>query len=281
MNKKPIIAICYDVDKTLSPKGSMQEYSFFKKLGFNNGEFYDVLDKICEETYMERSSAYMYCMLDEAKKRGIHLTKKDIIEDGKVAEFYNGVETWFKRINEYGKKHGVIIEHYILSANIKEVLEATKISKEFKKIYASSFLYNEKEEPIWPAQTVNYTYKTQFLYRIKKGVLEEADSSINNRQPNKRIPFDKMVYIGDSFTDIPCMAICVKNGGYAIGVYDDENKINKVKKLIKDRRIQYYAFADYSENSEIEQIVKHIIDKVKASSDLANITYNQLKKKNK
>jgi len=279
MNKKPIIAICYDVDKTLSPKDSLQEYSFFQKLGLSGKEFYSIVDKKAEDCLMERSSAYMYCMLDEAKKRGIHVHKETIIEDGKNAEFYNGVETWFKRINEYGKKHGVIIEHYILSANIKEILEATKISKEFKKIYASSFLYNEKDEPIWPAQTVNYTYKTQFLYRIKKGVLEEADSSINNRQPNKRIPFDKMIYIGDSFTDIPCMAICVKNGGYAIGVYDDENKINKVKALIKDKRIQYYAFADFTENSQIDQIVKHIVDKVKASSDLANITYNQLKKK--
>ena len=275
MTKKPIIAICYDVDKTLSPKGGMQENNFFKLLNLTADQFYQIIDKIVAEKNMERSSAYMFGMLDEAKKQGIVPTKDIIIEDGKKAEFYNGVETWFKRINDYAKKMGVVVEHYIISANIKEVLENMSISNEFKRIYASSFAYDENEIAIWPAQIVNYTYKTQFLYRIKKGILDENDSSINNRSSKKRIPFDNMIYIGDSFTDIPCMAITAENGGYAIGVYDDPNKIHRVKQLMKDKRIQYFALADYSENSKIEKIVKNIIDKVKASSNLENFTKRQ------
>lgn len=271
MTKKPIIAICYDVDKTLSPCGSLQENNFFKVLGLTNKEFYQILDCIEAETKIERTSGFMYTMIKEAKKAGIVPTKDLIIEDGKKTTFYNGVETWFKRINDYAKKIGVIVEHYIISANIKEVLDNMSISHEFKKIYASSFVYDNNNVAIWPAQIVNYTYKTQFLYRIKKGILDENDSSVNNRSSKKRIPFANMIYIGDSFTDIPCMAITAENGGYAIGVYDDPAKINRVKQLIKDKRIQYFALADYSENSKIEKIVQNIILKIKASSNLDEI----------
>lgn len=274
MTKKPIIAICYDVDKTLSSTGSLQENNFFKALNLSCEEFYKNVDDVTDETKMERTSGYMYSMIKEAKKAGVLPTKDLIIEDGKKAKFYNGVETWFKRINDYAKKNGVIVEHYIISANIKEVLENMSISHEFKKIYASSFVYDENNVAIWPAQIVNYTYKTQFLYRIKKGILDENDSTINNRSSKKRIPFNNMIYIGDSFTDIPCMAITAENGGYAIGVYDDPAKINHVKQLIKDKRIQYFALADYSENSKIEKIVQNIILKIKASSNLDYIAKN-------
>lgn len=275
MTKKPLIAICYDVDKTLSPMGGMQENNFFKKIHTTAEEFYKIVDKEVEDNNMERSLAYMLCMLKEAKKFNIIPTRDLIIEDGKKAKFYNGVETWFKRINDFAKKVGANVEHYVISANFKEVLQAMPISHEFKKIYASSFLYNEDNVATWPAQVVNYTYKTQFLYRIKKGILNEHDASINNRSSKKRIPFDNMIYIGDSFTDIPCMAITAENGGYAIGVYDDPNKINKVKQLVKDKRIQYFAFADYSENSQIEQIVKNIILKIKANSNLIEVAKNK------
>lgn len=274
MTKKPIIAICYDVDKTLTSTGSLQENNFFKVLGLTNEQFYQIVDNVEDETKMERTSRYLYTMIKEAKKKGILPTKDFIIEDGKKAKFYNGVETWFKRINDYAKKVGVIVEHYIISANIKEVLENMSISHEFKKIYASSFVYDENNVAIWPAQIVNYTYKTQFLYRIKKGILDENDSSINNRSSKRRIPFNNMIYIGDSFTDIPCMAITAENGGYAIGVYDNPTKINRVKQLIKDKRIQYFALADYSESSKIEKIVQNIILKIKASSNLDDIAKN-------
>lgn len=274
MTKKPLIAICYDVDKTLSPMGGMQENNFFKLLNTTASEFYKIVDEVVVDNNMERSLAYMFCMLKEAKKLNITPTRDLIMEDGKKATFYNGVETWFKRINNFAKKCGVNVEHYIISANFKEVLEAMPISHEFKKIYASSFIYDENDVAIWPAQVVNYTYKTQFLYRIKKGILDEHDSSINNRSSKKRIPFDNMIYIGDSFTDIPCMAITAENGGYAIGVYDDPTKINRVKQLIKDKRIQYFALADYSENSRIEKIVQNIILKIKANSVLEKIAKN-------
>lgn len=266
MNKNIIVAICYDFDKTLSPKDSIQEYSFFKKLNITGQEFYKKVDKFEANNNMERSSAYLYCLIDEAQKHGVNLTKEILLEDGKNAIFYNGVETWFKRINNFGKKLNITVEHYLISANLKESLDALSISHEFKKIYASSFLYNSKDEPIWPAQAVNYTFKTQFLYRIKKGILNETDSSVNNKNRKKRVPFNNMIYIGDSFTDIPCMTIVNKNGGYSIGVYDDKNKVEKVKKLIKDKRIQNYAFADYSENSKLEKLVQNFLINIKDNS---------------
>ncbi|WP_187115497.1 haloacid dehalogenase-like hydrolase, partial [Treponema pectinovorum] len=175
------------------------------------------------------------------------------------------------------------VEHYIISSGLKEMIEGTVIANEFKKIYASSFYYDNDGVAIWPAQVVNYTDKTQYLFRIKKGVLDVNDQQVNTFfKPNElRVPFRNMVYIGDSDTDIPCMKLVNTNGGHSIGVYNYEtNDKTKVFKMLSENRIKYFAPADYSENSKLERLLFQIIERTKANEILENFYFECLDEKN-
>jgi len=160
------------------------------------------------------------------------------------------------------------------------MIQGTKVASEFEKIYATSFYYNQKGVAVWPAQVVNYTNKTQYLFRIEKGVLDINDSGVNESfEPSEiRVPFRNMIYIGDSDTDIPCMKLIMVNGGYSIAVYDPKtNNKNKAYKMMREKRIKFYAPADYSEGKELDFIVKSIIDRTSANEKLENLFYKQQK----
>ena len=164
----------------------------------------------------------------------------------------------------------MLVEHYIISSGLKEMIEGTAVADKFKKIYASAFYYDSNGVAKWPAQAVNYTNKTQFLFRIQKGVLDINDSGVNDFvQPEQiRVPFRNMVYIGDSATDIPCMRLVNTNGGHSIGVYNADK--TRVQKMLRDERIRYYAPADYRENSQLDTLVKAIIDRTVTNEVLEN-----------
>lgn len=278
MKKNNIVAICYDYDKTLAPEESVYSYGYFDKFGIKDERiFWDEITSNKILSKMDNILASLYYGIYRAKKNGHPLKKQDFVEYGKNARYYKGVETWFDRINAYAKSIGLEIEHYIISANVKEFIESTSIAKHFKKIYASSYIYDENNEPVWPERVVNYTSKTQYLYRIKKNILNETDSRVNEKIDSKsfRIPFQNMIYVGDSVTDIPCMSILAKEGGNAIGVYEDlPAKKELMLKLFKQKRINNYCFADYSENSEMEKTVFHILDKIKIKNELENLQHN-------
>lgn len=259
---KPVVAICYDFDKTLSPD-DMQAQGYIQSVGYNKKEFWEKSNTLAEENDMDQNLAYMYLMVEEAEGRFV-FNKETLAEYGSKVALFSGVESWFNRIRDYGEKHGVIVEHYIISSGLKEMIEGTQMAKdgEFTKIYASSFYFNEKGVAKWPAQVINYTNKTQFLFRIEKGVLDINDQGVNEYFPSDkmRVPFRNMIYIGDSDTDIPCMKLVNSYGGYAIGVYNPETKDKtKVYKMVRDNRIKMFAAADYTDGSELDKIVKSII----------------------
>lgn len=209
-------------------------------------------------------------------------TKETLHKDGGKVQLFPGVETWFDRINEYGKSKGVIVEHYIISSGLKEMIEGTKVATKFKKIYASSFYFDEDGVAVWPAQVVNYTNKTQFLFRIEKGVLDINDQAVNSYfEPNQyRVPFRNMVYIGDSDTDIPCMKLVNINGGHSIGVYNSETKDkSKVFRMLDENRIKYFAPADYTEGSKLEQLVQQIIDRTITNEILEDVHFDCIAEK--
>lgn len=267
--EKPVLAICYDFDKTLSPD-NMQAQGYIQSVGFDVDEFWKESNCLAEANDMDRNLAYMWKMVQEAEGR--HVFNKDTLAKyGAEVQLYSGVKEWFGRIREYGKEHGVIVEHYIISSGLKEMIEGTEIAKEFEKIYASSFFYNEKGVAKWPAQVINYTTKTQLLFRIEKGVLDINDPEVNTYFPpdKLRIPFRNMIYIGDSDTDIPCMKLVNVNGGHSIGVYDPKTKDqSSVQKMIRENRIKYYAPAEYTEGSKLDLLVKLIIRKTEANEAL-------------
>jgi hypothetical protein len=273
---QPVLAICYDFDKTLSPD-NMQAQGYIQSVGYDIGEFWEKSDKFAEEHDMDSNLAYMYCMLESAKGH-FALTRKALQDYGAGVVLFPGVDEWFERIRTYGKLRGVIVEHYILSSGLKEMIEGTKPAKEgaFEKIYASSFCYGENGEAIWPAQAVNYTGKTQFLFRIEKGVLDVNDPRVNDHfaPDDIRVPFRNMIYIGDSETDVPCMRLVNQYGGHSIGIYNkDSNDRSHVYRMMRDDRIKYYAPGDYSEGSQLDLLVKAIINRTAANEVLEEVHY--------
>lgn len=273
---KPVVAICYDFDKTLSPD-DMQAQGYIQKVGYDIPDFWRKSNALAFDNDMDQNLAYMYVMKSESEGK-VLFTRDMLMEYGSKVQLFPGVEEWFERIREYGKQKGVIVEHYIISSGLKEMIEGTTVAQNgaFEKIYASSFYYNEKGVAVWPAQAVNYTNKTQFLFRIEKGVLDINDPSVNDSFSSEeiRVPFRNMIYIGDSDTDIPCMKLITANGGYSIGVYDSSTEDKtKVYKMMRDGRIKYFTPADYTEDSELDHLVKSIIDRTAANEILENSHY--------
>lgn len=267
-NNETIIALIYDFDKTLCTK-DMQEYTFIPNLGIKAKDFWHEVEEVALANKMDKTLAYLYMMVKKSKELGHEIKREEFKKCGNDIEYFKGVEDWFNRINQYGKDLGVKIEHYIISSGNKEIIENSKISKYFKEIFASEFLYVDGKA-VWPTMAVNYTTKTQFLVRINKGVLDISDDITLNKkmvEDERRISNKNMIYIGDGITDIPCMTITHKNGGYSIAVYS-EHKDKIANELLKDDRVDFVALADYSENSQLDKLVKGIIDKMAITSEL-------------
>lgn len=263
MGNKPIIALMYDFDKTLCEK-DMQEYSFIPSIGMSPEEFWGEANKISVKNSMDRILAYMYLMIKLAKKKDIPITKEAFKELGKDVVLLRGVKTWFKRISEIAKNEGVIVEHYIISSGLSEIIEGTPIAKYFKRIYACEFHYNERGNADWAQQAINFTTKTQFIFRISKGVLDTVDDYTLNSyvsENDRRIPYRNMIYIGDGLTDVPCMTVVRDRGGESIAIYH-KGEEDKAYKLIQENRVGYIAYADYSKDCELENIVKQLIKKM-------------------
>lgn len=274
--KRNIIAIMYDFDKTLCTK-DMQEYTFIPNLGISPKEFWNETNILRKEAKIDSILAYMYLMKKKAEEKNIDLKRSYLNESGKKIELYKGVETWFDRINKYAKEKGIIIEHYIISSGLKEIIEGSIIGNKFKEIYASEFYYDEKGKIVWPKLAINYTNKTQFLIRINKGILDISDDYNLNKKMNefkKRIPQQNMIYIGDGLTDIPCMKLTKEWGGTSIAVYS--KKIDTAKLLLEDNRINFATEANYNENSELDKIVKNVIDKIAIANKLNNLNNQKL-----
>ena len=275
MRKSPIVALIYDFDGTLSP-GNMQEFGFIQAIGKKPQEFWQESDEIALGQDASNILSYMKLMFDEAKKAGIKLRREDFESFGASVELFPGVEDWFRLINEYGKSKGVKIEHYINSSGLAEMIEGTSIAKEFKRIFACSFLYNKEGEAEWPGVAVDYTAKTQFLFKINKGILSIRDNKkVNESQAedNKRIPFPHMIYFGDGETDVPCMKIVKMFGGNSIAVYNPEikKKVNVARKLLRQERVNFITPANYTKESRTYEVVCSIIDKIKADFDLTKL----------
>ena len=264
----PVVAICYDFDKTLSPQ-DMQNYSLIPDTGKTVDEFWEKCQKKAKENKMDNILSYMHEIIREGSSdsNGLSLKKEEFRKYGKNIELFPGVTTWFKRVEAIADSLNIKIEHYIISAGIKEIIEGTSIAKHFKSIFACSFYYNKKTGVAeWPAQVINATSKTQYLFRISKGTLDLSDEKTVHKTVDKnklRIHFKNIIYIGDSITDVPAMRVVTKEGGISIGVYDNpgsKEKMINMYTLKNDGRINYYAKADYSKNSELENLIKKILE---------------------
>ena len=275
---RPVVAICYDFDKTLTPD-NMQAQGYLQSINYEDqDEFWAETNQLAREHEMDTNLAWMYLMLKGSF--GKKFFRREMLAGyGAKVELYNGVKEWFGRVRRYGEERGILVEHYVISSGLKEMIEGTAVAGEFEKIYGSSFFYDKHGLAMWPAQVINYTNKTQFLFRVSKGVLDINDDAVNDYFPPDqiRVPNKNMVYIGDSFTDIPCMKVVNSFGGHSIGVYDpDTGNTAQVRKLLKENRIRYYAPADYTEGSQLDELIKMILDKTIAVAKLDEAYFTQL-----
>jgi len=275
MTKKPIpMAICYDFDGTLAP-GYMQEYDFIPAIGTAPKAFWAAAHELAMKQDADPILAYMRLMLTKAREAEVSVTREDFRAFGSTVEFFPGVELWFGRINAYALGKGVKVAHYIISSGLREMVEGTRIAGEFRRIYASGFMYDENGVAVWPALAVNYTTKTQFLFRINKGCPEVYDNSAINKyvpKDERPLPFANMVYIGDGETDIPCFRLVKEEGGHSIAVYRPRRPDSKAltEKLLDEGRASLIAPADYREGSVIDASVKAIIDRIEADARIGS-----------
>jgi len=269
MKTPSIAAFIYDFDGTLSP-GNMQEYAFIEQLGIEPEQFWSCSERRAVEARGDNILAYMYEMVREAKHKGVKITRESFRGYGSRIEFFPGFIHWFERVNQYAKQKGVQLEHYIVSSGLREMIEGTPICRHFTKIYASGFMYDANGVADWPALAVNYTTKTQFLFRINKGELDEWDGNRINAYmavSDRRISFRYMSYFGDGSTDIPCMRLVKEQGGYAVAVYRPGGEA-KVAPLLSEKRVQFTAPADYSAGERLERLAFAMIDKWSAEMAL-------------
>lgn len=264
------IAVCYDFDKTLSPD-DMQAFTFIPSLGMRADDFWAESNRIAHANGMDTNLSWMKLMLDKASEKGMSISRPAFRALGRDVKLYEGVIGWFDRVSGYGKQKGISVEHYIISSGLKEIIEGSEVAPFIKRIYASGFYYSEDGAALWPAQAVNYTNKTQYIFRIAKGAFDENDKRVNDsfEEKNLYIPYENMIYIGDSETDIPCMRLIKSKGGISIGVYDPmAQSRRRVYDLYRDGRINYFAPADYRAEKMLDCLIRRVIDLVAAREAL-------------
>lgn len=254
-------AIIYDFDYTLSTKNSF-EFSLFPSYGIKSDyEFLSDIEAMRKECNFEMILSFLYGLVQMAKQHNRPITKEILFNAGKDIEFYPGVIEYFDKINEIGRHNGFEIEHYLLSSGLTEIMQGSKIASKFRKIFGSEFHYDENGLVDWPLNSINYTNKTQFIYRINKGILNNTDDKkLNAFMPKKKraIKYRNMIYIGDGLTDVPCMKTMIDRNGYAIAVFSEDPK--NAKSLLDHRRCNAIAKADYREGSQLFNLIKKRVE---------------------
>ncbi|MBR1374302.1 haloacid dehalogenase-like hydrolase [bacterium] len=266
----PIVALIYDFDGTLAP-GNMQEYDFLKEIGISDkNSFWKDNSALSEQQDASEILSYMKLMIDKSNnpENPRPITRNTFRKYGNNIKLFKGVKEWFDLTKKIGEEMGVQIEHYINSSGLQEMIEGTPIGKHFKHIYASRFMYDKDGKAVWPAVAVDFTGKTQYLYMINKGVESVCSNKKINAHmsdDNKRIPFAHMIYFGDGETDIPCMKLLRQQGGYAIAIYEANNKkqVDNAVDLVNRNIINFACDADYSEGGNIYKTVKTILQHIK------------------
>ncbi len=267
------VAIVYDFDGTLAA-GNMQECHFIPSVGKTIEGFWGEADSLAEQHDADSVLCYMERMICSAREAGVPITAERLRESGRYVKLFEGVDGWFDKINSYALTRGVQLQHYVNSSGIREMIEGTSIADKFHKIYASAFLYDKNGEAYFPAVAINYTNKTQFIFKINKGVETVHDSKrVNEFVPrNERpIPFPHIIFVGDGLTDIPSLSLVHSLKGHAIAVYDPAraDKREEMMQLIREQRVNYVCEANYSSNSKMMTIVKSIVDKISADASLS------------
>lgn len=264
---KKVIALVYDFDGTLSPR-PMQEYAFLPQVGVDAAQFWKETNRVAREQEADPLITYMHLLYKKAKEAGIRIDRDDLVAQGRAVELFPGVMEWFDEIGAYvtlrSESQGVSVRHYMISSGLTEIIEGTPIFDRFHNVFASEYWFDAYDLP-YPKRVITDTGKTQYLFRINKGV-EDLGETINQHMPEveRPIPFSNMIYFGDGDTDVPSMAVMRKNGGHAIAVHPPGKSKEKCVGLFKAGRIDFFAAADYRRGSDLFKRTCLLIDRMLA-----------------
>lgn len=261
---RPMAVFAYDFDGTLAP-GNMQEHAFIPdELAMDHAEFWNEAREVAERQRGDGILAYMHLMLAKAREKGLELDLSSWRRRGADLRLFPGVEDWFARQNARAEALGLDLRHFIISSGNRELIEGTPIARWFERIYASAFMFDERDDAIGIALAINYTGKTQYLFRINKWTLDEWDSDAINRvqaDHDRPVPFSRIAFFGDGLTDIPCMRVVTDHGGHAVAVYDPERPVTgtAAKRLIDDGRAKLMGPGDYREGAELDRLANDLL----------------------
>ena len=275
------VAICYDFDGTLAP-GNMHEHSFLPELKIKKEKFWGEVKKLAKENNMNEILAYMYLTIKKANENSYQIKRETFEKLGVKIKLFRGVRSYFKNINSYAGKKNLLIEHFIISSGLKEIITGTSIKDNFNYIFASEYMYDVNGVAAWPSLAIDYTNKTQYLFRINKGIFNAWDNTRINKftkAKERPIPFSRIIYIGDGETDIPAMKMVNLQGGYSIAVYDPQKRHSKNKKssketcleLVKHGRASFIAPALFTDKSLLFGLLKNILNKISVESEVNKI----------
>lgn len=270
---KNTIALIYDFDGTLCPR-PMQEYAFLPKIGESPEAFWSECNRLSREQGADPLITYMHLLYKKAKAKGIRVDRADLVAQGAAVEFYPGVAEWFDAISDYVRQategEGVTLRHYLISSGLTEIVEGTSIYRKFHNVFASEYWFDAYDVP-YPKRVITDTGKTQYLFRINKGI-ENLGESINHHmaEEDRPIPFSNMIYFGDGDTDVPSMAVVRKNGGRAIAVYGGgADGRSRCRDLMRAGRCDFFASADYRVGSSLYKRTCLLVDRMIADIRIA------------
>ena len=274
--ERPRVVFAYDFDGTLAP-GNMQDHAFIPhELGMDHGEFWEEVRILAEAQRGDPILAYMHLMLEKARVRGLELSLESWRRRGATIPLFPGVEDWFERQNRRADELQLDLRHFIISSGNRELIEGSPIARHFERIYASAFMFDEDLDAVGVALGINYTSKTQYLFRINKWTLEEWDNVAINKamaKDERPVPFDRIAYFGDGFTDIPTMRLVTDQGGSAIAVYnpDDPKTRASVLELRDDGRAHLAGPGDYTEDSPLDCLAQALLTEMAARAHAKNL----------
>jgi hypothetical protein len=262
------IAIVYDYDQTLSPS-YMQDEVVFPVFGIDGAKFWQRCSELVRDSGYDNELAYMKVLLDTLGMD--RPTNAELRSLGGKLNFYKGLPEMFEQFQNglLGAEHaanGITVEHYIISSGMKVLIEGSRLAPYVRAIFGCEFAEDDQGRITFPKRVISHTQKTQFLFRINKGLLDMSQDVNDHMDPAIRpIPFPNMIYIGDGPTDVPCFTVMKKNGGQAIAVYnpDDPQRLGfkKCYQLSAHAdRVKHIAPADYRPNTHLRMLLEQMVE---------------------
>jgi len=261
------IAIVYDYDQTLSPS-YMQDDVVFPVFGIDGPKFWGRCGELVRDHGYDNELAYMKVFLDTLGMD--RPTNAELQQLGAKLNFYKGLPEMFEEfrhglLTEEHVAHGISVEHYIISSGFKVLIDGSRLAPFIRAIFGCEFAEDEHGRITFPKRVISHTQKTQFLFRINKGLLDMSQDVNDHMDFDIRpIPFPNMIYIGDGPTDVPCFTVMKKNGGEAIAVYNpDDPKRVGFKKCYQlathAERVKNIAPADYRPNTHLRMLLEEMV----------------------